>query len=95
LAEAHLQLGILYAEQHAYAQALPEYQQALRLDANLPDAHYRLAQYYVHSGEKDKANQEFALYQRLQSQHQAAVDKERAEVQQFVYTAQPPAPAKP
>ncbi len=88
LAEAHLQLGILYSDQHAYEKSLPEYRQALALAPELPDAHYRLGQYYVHAGDKEHAQQEFAVYQKLQAAHQAAVDKERAEVQQFVVASQ-------
>jgi tetratricopeptide (TPR) repeat protein len=87
LAEAHLQLGILYADQHEYAKSLPEYTRALQLDPNLPDAHYRLGQYYVHAGQKDQAQQEFKTFQQLQARHQAEVDKERAEVRQFVYSS--------
>ncbi len=95
LADAHLQLGILYAEQHELAKSLPEYQRALELNPKSPDAHYRLGQYYVRSGEKDRAQQEFAVYQQLQAQHMAAVDKERAEVQQFVYSEKPGSVSKP
>jgi tetratricopeptide (TPR) repeat protein len=87
LAEAHLQLGILYADQHEYAKSLPEYTRALKLNPNLADAHYRLGQYYVHAGQKDHAQQEFQTFQQLQAHHQAEVDKERAEVRQFVYAA--------
>ncbi len=87
LPEAHMQLGNLYADQRAYAKSIPEYQRALELNPNLPDAHYRLGQDYVHTGQKDQAQSEFAIYQKLRAQHMADVDKERAEVQQFVYTA--------
>jgi tetratricopeptide (TPR) repeat protein len=85
--EAHVQLGNLYADQHQYAKSIPEYQRALELNANLPDAHYRLGQDYVHTGQKDRAQEEFAIYQRLRAQHMADLDKERAEVKQFVYSA--------
>jgi tetratricopeptide (TPR) repeat protein len=95
LADAHLQLGILYADQHESAKSLPEYQRALELNPNLPDAHYRLGQYYVRAGQKDQAQKEFTVYQQLQAQHMAAVDKERAEVQQFVYSAKPASVTKP
>jgi tetratricopeptide (TPR) repeat protein len=95
LADAHLQLGILYSDQHELAKSLPEYQRALELDPNLPDAHYRLGQYYVRAGQKDHAQQEFAIYQQLQAQHMAAVDKERAEVQQFVLSEKPGSVTKP
>jgi tetratricopeptide (TPR) repeat protein len=87
LAEPHLQLGILYADQHEYAKSFPEYTRALELNPNLADAHYRLGQYYVHAGQKDHAQQEFQTFQQLQAHHQAEVDKERAEVRQFVYAA--------
>jgi tetratricopeptide (TPR) repeat protein len=86
LAEAHMQLGNLYSDQHDYARSIPEYVRALDLDPNLFDAHYRLGQAYVHSGQKDRAQGEFEIYQRLRAQHLAEIDKERAEVQQFVYS---------
>ena len=95
LADAHLQLGILYADQHELAKSFPEYQRALELNPNSPDAHYRIGQYYVRAGQKDRAQQEFAVYQQLQAQHMAAVDKERAEVQQFVYSEKPGSVSKP
>ena len=95
LPETHLQLGILYADQHEFDKSFPEYQRALELNPNLPDAHYRLGQYYVHAGQKDHAQQEFAVYQQLEKQRLAAVDKERAEVQQFVYSAKSGPAAKP
>jgi len=96
LAEAHLQIGNLYSDQHDYVKAGPEYERALELNADLADAHYRLGQVYVHTGHKDRAQQEFDIYQRLRAQHMAELDKERAEVQQFVYTAKAtPAAAKP
>jgi hypothetical protein len=57
------------------------------LNPNLPDAHYRLGQYYVHAGQKDRAQQEFQTFQQLQAHHLDEVDKERAEVRQFVYSS--------
>ncbi|AXC11286.1 TPR repeat [Acidisarcina polymorpha] len=94
LAEAHLQLGILYTQGHESEKALPEYTQALQVDPKLADAHYRLAQYYVHVGQKSQASTEFDVYQRLRAEHLAEVDKEATEVQQFVYSAKAAPPAK-
>ena len=93
-AEVHLQLGILYNDQHAYEKAFPEYERALQLDPTLADAHFRLGRYYLHAGEKVKAQSEFDTFKSLQAQHQAAIDKERAEVQQFVVATQS-APSTP
>jgi hypothetical protein len=46
-------------------------------------------------GQKDRAHQEFDVYQRLRAQHMAELDKERAEVQHFVYEAKTSPSAKP
>ena len=94
-AEAHRQLGNLYADQHQYERSVPEYVRALALNPNLPDAHYRLGTDYVHMGQKDRAQSEFAVYQTLRAQHLAEVDKERAEVQQFIYSSKTEPAAKP
>jgi tetratricopeptide (TPR) repeat protein len=95
LPEAHLQLGNLYADQHEWEKSVPQYQRALQLDANLPDAHYRLGQDYVHIGKKEEAQAEFDVYQKQRAEHLAEGDKERAEVQQFIYTAKAAAATKP
>jgi tetratricopeptide (TPR) repeat protein len=95
LPEAHVQLGNLYADQHAYDKSIPEYVRALELNPNLSDAHYRLGTDYVHVGQKDQAQKEFEVYQKLRAEHLAEVDKERAEVQQFVYSAKAAAANKP
>ncbi|HEV2135975.1 MAG TPA: tetratricopeptide repeat protein [Terracidiphilus sp.] len=87
LPDAHVQLGDLYADQHLYEKAAPEYERALALNPNLPDAHYRLATDYVHLGQKEKAQQQFAEYQKLRAEHLAELDKQQAEVKRFVYSA--------
>jgi tetratricopeptide (TPR) repeat protein len=85
LADAHAQLGNLYAEQHTYDKAIPEYARALQLDPNLSDTHYRLSLAYSRVGEQDKAHEEFEIYQKLRMQHLAELDKKAAEIKQFVY----------
>ncbi len=82
--ETHLQLGILYNDQHAYDKAQQQYVRALELDQNLADAHFRLGRAYLRTGNNSQAQAEFDRFKALQAQHQAEVDKERAEVQQFV-----------
>lgn len=89
-ADAHLQLGNLYSQRARYAEALPEYQQALGLSPDIPDAHFRLGQAYTHLGEKDLAQKEFDLHQKLYAQHLAEIDKQRSEIQQFVYSMKTP-----
>jgi len=85
-AEPRLQLGNLYSDQKKYELAIPLYERALALNVGLADAHYRLGQAYVHVGRKDEAQQQLAVYQKLRTQHLADLDRQRAEVRQFVYS---------
>jgi len=97
LAEAHLQLGNLNADQGKFTDAISEYQRALELNSDLADAHYRLGQAYVRSGQKDKAQAQFQVYQQLRAQHLADLEKQRADIRQFVYSERTSgsAPANP
>lgn len=94
MAEAHMQLGNLYSEQHDYAKSIAEYQSALALNRDLPDAQYKLAQAYTHTGQKDLAQTELDSYQKQRARHLAEADRERAEVKQFVYSARNAVPQK-
>jgi tetratricopeptide (TPR) repeat protein len=95
LAEAHQQLGNLYSDQREYAQSIPEYLKARELNPDLADVHYRLAQSYVRTGEKDLAQQELQVYQQLRAQHLSDLDKQRAEIRQFVVSEKQGSDAKP
>lgn len=95
LAEAHLQLGNLYSDQSKYAEAIPEYVRALGLDPDLADAHYRLGQAYVRTGQKESAQQQLQVYQKIHEQNLADLEKQRAEIRQFVYGAKDSPSGKP
>jgi len=86
LAEAHLQLGNLYSDQSKYAEAIPEYVRARELDPGMRDVYYRMGQAYVHVGEKVRAQEQFEIYQRVRAEHMADLDKQRADIRQFVYS---------
>jgi tetratricopeptide (TPR) repeat protein len=85
-AEAHLQLGTVYAEQRKYAEAAAEYQRALEIAPNVAATHYRLGQAFARTGDKSRAQEEFVIYERLRNQEVTEVQKQNAEIQQFVYT---------
>ena len=95
LAEAHLQLGNLYSDQNKYSDAIPEYVRALDLDPDLGDAHYRLGQAYVRTGQKGPAQEQIEIYQKIREQHLADIEKQRAEIRQFVYAAKDSPSGKP
>jgi tetratricopeptide (TPR) repeat protein len=84
--KAELLLGIVRADQGAFAEAIPEYRKALEADSQMQDAHYRLAQAYRQIGESDKANEELRIYGQLTKESAQKQDRERREIKQFVYT---------
>ncbi len=95
LADAHLQLGNLYSDESQYAESIPEYVKALETKSDIADAHYRLGQAYVRTGQKEKAQEQLQVYQQLRAQHLADLDKQIADIRQFVYSEKNSATAKP
>lgn len=85
LSDAFLLLGIVYADQGNLAKAISAYRSAIAATAPLPEAHYRLAQAYRKTGEAAKAQEEIELYRQLSKQSAEALERERAEIQQFVF----------
>jgi len=84
LAVARVELGILRASQHQFSEAIRDFEQAIAIDAELPEAHYRLAQVYLRTGETAKAQREFALHDRMEKAASARADEDRRKIQQFV-----------
>ncbi len=66
LAKAPFQLGVLYSDQHRYAEAVVALEEAVRLDPQMAQAHYRLAQAYRRSGREDLAQRELDAFEKLQ-----------------------------
>ncbi len=86
LGAAYLQLGILYSERKDFSRAISKYQKATAADPQMAEAHYRLAQAYRRTGEAQKAQQELQLYDQISKQTAEESERERREIQQFVYT---------
>jgi tetratricopeptide (TPR) repeat protein len=84
LADAHLQLGILCYDQHREPEAISEFQAAIRLNPDDPDAHYRLAQAYLRTGDQERGQEELQLYEKLRKQQVDETEKRRREIQRFV-----------
>jgi tetratricopeptide (TPR) repeat protein len=88
LSAAYLQLGILYSQRKDFPRAVSTYQKAIEvspeLDETLEVAHYRLAQAYLRTGNKTKAQEELQLHGRLAKKIKENAERERREIQQFV-----------
>ena len=48
----------------------------------------------VHTSQKEKAQEQFQKYQTLRAQHLAELDKQIADIRQFVYSEKGEVPAK-
>lgn len=92
----YLQLGALYSERKDFSNAIFAYQKAIEATPSLEEAHYRLAQAYRQAGETLKAQAELQIYAQISKEKEEELDRQRHEVQQFVYQlrdrplAQPP-----
>ena len=85
LGDAFLLLGIVYAEGGNLTKAISAYQSAIEATPPMEEAHYRLAQAYRKTGDPVKAQKEIELYQQLSRQSAQQLEKDRAEIQQFVF----------
>lgn len=65
---AHLDLGILYAQDQQFDRAIAEFQEAIRLDGSKTDAHFRLAQVYKEAGKPAESAAELAIVRQLREQ---------------------------
>jgi tetratricopeptide (TPR) repeat protein len=89
---AYLQLGILHSAQKDELRAISDYKQAIQVDSQMEEAHYRLAQAYRQMGDAAKADVELKIYDQIAKESAQKADRERHEIRQFVYTLrdQPP-----
>ncbi len=94
LSEAFLQLGIMLAEQNSLHPAIAAFESAIAANPSIEEAHYRLALLYRRAGEASKAQREIELYQQLSEQSTQKQERERAEIQQFVFTLRSQSPEK-
>ena len=86
LADAWYQLGVVYSSLSEFPDAIDAYQEAIRTGTQHEEAHYRLGQAYQRIGEPAKARSEFALYDQLRKTAAAEEERERSQIQQFVFT---------
>ena len=85
LGSGYLQLGVLYSEQKDFSNAISAYNEAITAAPRLEEAHFRLAQTYRQAGETSKAQAELQLYAQISKERSEETERERHELQQFVY----------
>jgi Flp pilus assembly protein TadD len=72
LSKAFLELGILLADQQRHKEAIVALQRAVELTPDAAQAHYRLAQSYQRTGQRELAAKELAIFQRLKDRDNSA-----------------------
>lgn len=83
---AYMRLGMLYAERKQYGAAVPFLQKAIATEPRLADAHYQLAQVFMRTGDRTKAQAALQAYDQLQREQKQETEQERQHMEQFVYT---------
>jgi tetratricopeptide (TPR) repeat protein len=82
--EAYVQLGILYLARKQDDRAIATYKKAIAVSPELGDAHYRLSLAYKRIGEEAKAREEMQAYEQIEKTENAAMERERRELRQFL-----------
>ena len=68
LADAHTQLGILYARRGEYNRAAAEFELTIKLAPNQATAHYHLGQALIRLGQKEQGDEQIQIFRKLHSQ---------------------------
>lgn len=71
--EAHYNLGIAYLEAGQYDRAVPEFEAAIKLDANFIGAHCALCRAYLEQNELERASASVTAALKLDATHHPAI----------------------
>ena len=71
--EAHYNLGIAYLEARQYDRAVPEFEAAIKLDADFIGAHCALCRAYLEQNELERASTSVTAALKLDATHQPAL----------------------
>ena len=93
---AYVALGALAFQRGDFAQAVKDYQQAIAVNPQLSEAHYRLSLAYKRTGDDAAAKREMETYQSAEKVESAQADEQSRNLKQFlVILKSQPAAARP
>ena len=81
---AYVELGALAFQRGDIAQAIKNYQQAIAVNPQLSEAHYRLSLAYKRSGDDAGARREMEAYQSVEKAESAQADEQNRDLKQFL-----------
>jgi tetratricopeptide (TPR) repeat protein len=82
--EVYVQLGMLYNARGQKEPSLLCFERAVAVSPRLSAAHYQLSLAYRRAGDAEKADQQMKVYDELKRAEDAALEKQRREMRQFV-----------
>jgi tetratricopeptide (TPR) repeat protein len=92
LGDGFLQLGTVYSRRTDYSRAIAAYQKAVTanpdLEQTIAEAHYRLSQMYIRTGDKAKAQEELQVHDELTKKLKEDTERDRRTIQEFVVSLQ-------
>jgi tetratricopeptide (TPR) repeat protein len=99
LGDGYLQLGTSYARRADYTRAIAAYQKAVTanpdLEQTIAEAHYRLSQMYIRTGDKTKAQEELQVHDQLTKKLKEDTELGRRTILEFVVSLQKGSSAAP
>jgi tetratricopeptide (TPR) repeat protein len=81
---AYVELGALAFQRGDFPQAIKNYQQAIAVDPQLAEAHYRLSLAYKRSGDDPAAKREMDAYQSAQKMESVQAEEQNRDLKQFL-----------
>ena len=94
-ADAHLELGNLYAALKQHEKAAAEFREAVRLNPRSEMGHYRLGQTYRNLQQLEQARQELEIYTNLTRTRHELMARNRAAIKQFILAQSAASPRPP
>jgi tetratricopeptide (TPR) repeat protein len=83
-ADAHLELGNVYAQNQRWQEAVEEYLKTVSLKPDLAEAHYKLYRAYLEAGDKAHAQEQFEVQRELRAREDQE-DLRQRQVSTFLY----------
>lgn len=84
LADAYYQLGVLQQEENQWQESVALLEKCVALKPELAKPHYRLALAYSHTGQKERAREQFALQQKYSAEEKTDLDAKMKAVTTFL-----------
>jgi tetratricopeptide (TPR) repeat protein len=92
-ADAHLELGNVYAQDQRWPEAVEEYLKTVNLKPDLAEAHYKLYRAYLEAGDKVDAQQQLEMQRKLREREDQQ-DLHQRQVSTFLYQIRETHPEK-